>query len=95
MRESQFDIFVEIVTYIFDYLLNIKLFEVPSLLFYVFLIAVVGYCAALMIVGIPCSIFEKITKKKVREDIEKKIIVFVSICLSIAFVMLLAYGEIA
>lgn len=46
------------------------------------------YCAAMMIVGIPTSIWEAITKKKIREDIDKKITIAVTILLMIAAIIL-------
>lgn len=46
------------------------------------------YCAAMFIVTLPTSIWEAVTKKKVNEDIEKKIIIAVTILLIIAAIIL-------
>lgn len=71
---------------ILTYIINIKLFDVPLLLAYLAVSAVIGYCASAILIGVPCSIYEAITKKKVNND---KIIKIVAIC----FVVLL-YGRI-
>ena len=76
---------IDILGTILDYILNIKLFDVPLMLAYLAVSAIVGYCASLILIGVPCSIYETITKKKVNND---KIIMIVAIC----FIILL-YGR--
>jgi hypothetical protein len=76
---------------ILSYILDIKLFEVPRLIGYLAITAVFGYCAALMLIGFPCSIFQDITKKKINNDIENKITRIVAICFVIVFWTMLLY----
>ena len=71
---------------IFDYIVNIKLFDVPLMLAYLAISAIVAYCASLILIGVPCSIYESIAKKKVNND---KIIKIVAICL-----IVILYGRI-
>lgn len=50
-----------------------------------------GYCAAMILIGFPCSVWEAITKKKINDDIRDKIIKIVTICLSIILILRLIY----
>ena len=74
------------IDYIFDALFT--LWEVPYKILILVVFIGVFYCAALFIVGIITSIWEAITKKKVNEDIEKKVIIAVTITLIIAAIIL-------
>lgn len=78
-----------------DYILDTLslLWEAPYRL--VMLVATIGifYCAAMMIVGIPTSIWESIAKKKVNEDIQNKVIIAVTILLIISVIIFDAYQK--
>lgn len=84
----------DIISYIVDYILNIKLFEIPALLFYILAITTISYCCALILVGFPCTVLKEKLKASINEDVERKITIVVSVCLAIAFVMLIVYREI-
>lgn len=71
---------IDIFGDILDYIFNIKLFDVPALIAYLAVSAGMGYCAALILIGFPCTIYESITKKKINDDIENKVIKIVAIC---------------
>jgi uncharacterized membrane protein YiaA len=68
---------IDILGNIFSYIANIKLFDIPLLIAHLVLSAVVGYCASLILIGFPCSIYESIAKKKVNDE---KVIKIVAIC---------------
>lgn len=68
---------IDILGNIFSYIANIKLFDIPLLIAYLAVSAMVGYCASLILIGIPCSIYEAIAKKKVNDE---KVIKIVAIC---------------
>ena len=78
-----------------DYILDtlFLLWQAPYRI--LFLVVLIGffYCAAMMLVGIPTSIWEAITKKKVREDIDKKITIAVTILLIMAAIILDSYQK--
>lgn len=70
MNKSFFDILGEIIDYIF----NIKLFDLPRLIVYLGVSAGIGYCLSLIVIGFPCSIYEEVTKKKIKAGLEDKLI---------------------
>ena len=79
----------------FDYILDtlFSLWDVPNKILVLVVFIGVFYCAAMFIVMFPTSIWEAITKKKVREDIEKKITIAVTILLVIAAIILESYQK--
>lgn len=81
----------EIIGGILSYIVNIKLFDVPELIAYLAVYAVFGYCASLILIGFPCSIFKDITKKKINEDLENKITRIVAICFVVILWTMLLY----
>lgn len=50
-----------------------------------------AYCGAMILIGFPCSIWKAITKKKVNDDIQDKIIKIATIFLSIILILRLIY----
>lgn len=76
MVKRIFVIIGDIINYIFE----IKLFDVPYLVASLAIGALIGYCASLIVIGFPCSIFEAITKKKINDEVKNKIIKIVAIC---------------
>lgn len=79
MEKNFFSMISDIVYYIF----NIKLIDLPLLIAYFGISVLVGYCASMILIGFPCSIYKSITKKEVNEEIENKVIRIVAICLVI------------
>ena len=79
----------------FDYILDtlFMLWEAPYRILYIAVFVGFSYCAAMMIVGIPTSIWEAATKKKVREDIEKKVIIVVTVFIALAAIIFDAYQK--
>lgn len=75
--------FFGIIRDIVDYIFNIKVFDLPLLIAYLGVSAIVGYCASLILIGFPCSIYKSITKKEINDEIENKVIRIVAICLVI------------
>lgn len=75
--------------------LIVFLFEAPYRILYLMVLGGFGYCGALMLVGVPVSIWKHVTKKKVREDIERKVIIVVAVCLTIAMFLRLLYENTA
>ena len=64
-----------------------SIFEAPYQLLYLLVLVCFSYCAALILIGFPCSIWESITKKKVNEDIEKKVITVATVIIVIAVII--------
>ena len=87
MEKSIFEIISDMVFYIFD----IKISEIPLHIAYVGVIALCSYCASSFLIGFSCSVWETITKKKVNEEIQSKIIHILAMCLSIMFSLRLLY----
>ena len=78
-----------------DYILDalFSLWEAPLKILILIVFIGAFYCAALFIVAIATSIWEAITKKKIREDIDKKLIIAVTIILIIAAAILEWYQK--
>ena len=63
-------------------------------LYYLFSIVIMcglAYCISLFLIGFPVAIWEWITKRKVNEEQEEKVIKWATIILSIVFVIRLLY----
>ena len=78
-----------------DYILDalFTLWEAPLKILILVVFIGAFYIAAMLIVMLPTSIWEAATKKKIREDIEKKIIIAVTIMLIIAAMILEWYQK--
>lgn len=81
----------DMILYMGSYIFNIKLFDLPLLLFGIAIIAGAGYCTALILIGLPCTIWEAVSKKVINYDVTEKIIVRVGICLDVIFILCLFY----
>ena len=57
--------------------------DLPRAFLYLLICGGMAYCVSLVLIGFPVSIWEAITKKKVNNEIENKIIRIVAICLFI------------
>ena len=80
-------IFVSVSNMI-DYILDIRWYELPYKLLYIGMIICFGYCAALIVFCFPLAIIEAITKKKLNEKTENKIVKILSTCFSVTFLLM-------
>lgn len=87
MKREIFEIIGDMVKYI----VNIRLIDLPDLIVDVGLSALVGYCAAMILIAFPVAVYETITKKNVNDEIEDKIIKIVAICFFIILLCWLLY----
>lgn len=73
-----------------DYLLDalFLLLDAPNKILILGVMIAVFYCASMIIVGFPTSIWEAVTKKKANEALEKKVIIAVTILLIIGAIIL-------
>lgn len=85
-----FDVAIDMLFYIF----NIRIADIPLHIAYLGMIVCLGYCGALILIGLPCSIWEEITHKKVDHEKEKKIIFRVAICLDVILLLCFLYGAV-
>ena len=61
---------------------------------YLGIIAMYSYCAAMILIGFTCSIWEAITKSKVNGDVKQNIISKVAILIGIVLVIRFLYEEV-
>lgn len=61
--------------------------DLPKVFLYLLMCGGIAYCASLVLIGFPVSIWEEITKKKVNGKIENKIIRIVAICLFVVLII--------
>lgn len=80
-----------IIIDMFCYIFNLRISDIPLHIAYVGVIAVIGYCVSMMIIGIPCAIYESIKKKHITDEIQDKIIRIVAICLDVILGVILLY----
>lgn len=59
----------------------------PYQLLYILVLVGFGYCVALTLIGFPVSIWEHFAKKKVNEEIEKKVIKVATVIIIIAVIL--------
>lgn len=60
---------------------------------YLGIVAMYSYCAATILIGLPCSIWEAITKRKVNREVQKNIISKVAVLIGVALVLRFIYEE--
>ena len=70
-----------------DYILDIRWYELPKNLLFIGVIIGIGYCAALVVIGFPCSIIESVIKRKLNENFQSKVITVVAVCFIIVFLL--------
>ena len=81
--------FFKICSDILNYIFDLRLVDAPLHVFYVGLCGIFGYCVSMIIIGVPCAVWEAITKKKVKR--QDKVIIILAICLSVIFLLGLLY----
>lgn len=77
------------------YIINLRIVDIPLTIFYVAVIALIGYCTSMLLIGFPCSIWEAITKKKVKPEKQDKVIRIVAICLFVIFLLRFLYEQVS
>ena len=77
------------------YILSIELVEIPFHIAAVAVAGIVGYTAAMLLIGFPVSIWEHFSKKKVNSEKEKKVIRLVTIIVAVAFILTLISEKIS
>ena len=77
------------------YIINLRIVDIPLTIFYVAIIAFIGYCASLFLISFPCSIWEAIKKKKVNSEKQDKVIRIVAICLFVILSLRLLYEQVS
>jgi hypothetical protein len=79
---------IDMIRYIF----SLRISDILLHIAYIGVIAMVGYCVSMILIGFPCSLIESIAKKKIISDeLENKIIRIVTICLSVVLTIILLY----
>ena len=78
-----------------SYIFSIELHQIPLHVAYFGVAAMVGYCAAMILIGVPCSIWESITKKKVPSEAENKAISVVAVCFTIVLLVRVLYEKVS
>lgn len=78
MDKNFFEIVMDIIFF---------LYEAPYRILYLIVFIGLCYCVAMILVGFPCSIWEAITKKKIPNKIQDKIILAITICLVIVLLL--------
>jgi hypothetical protein len=92
------NIFFEIITNILNpildiihYIFNLHITDIPYLIFTIGISGVIGYIVSMIIVGVPCAIWEAVTKKKTQDEKQEKVIKIIAICLSVIFLLGVLY----
>ncbi len=67
--------------------------DLPNVFLYLLVYGGTAYIVSLIVIGFPVTIWESITKKKVNDKIESRIIRIVAICLFIAIFIRLLYEK--
>ena len=68
-----------------EYILDIRWYELPYKLLYLSIPILFGYCTAVIVFCFPLSLVEAITKKKLKDEIESKIVKVLAALFSIVF----------
>lgn len=83
--------FIYIISDILEYIFQIRIADIPLHLAYLGINIFVSYCIAMIIVGIPVSIYESITKKEIPHKHQEKIVKITSVCLIVIIGLRLLY----
>lgn len=84
----------DVVRNMFTYIFTIKSSEILLHIGYLGVICLVSYCSSMILISFPCSIWEKLTKKKIYYDAQEKAIFVVTICLIIVLVLCFLYQKV-
>lgn len=84
------DLFKAIIS-IFDYILTLRIVDIPYFLATIGVSALLGYISALILIGFPCSIWEAVRHRKIIARKEEKVTKIVAICLFVVFLLKILY----
>lgn len=74
---------------IIDNIINLRIIDIPIIIAYGGVTIGISYIVSFFVVGVSCSIIEALTKKKVPDEKQEKIIRIFTACLSIIFIIYL------
>ena len=74
-----------------EYLVNIRIVDLPLIIAYVAIMGAAAYCASMIIIGFPVAIIEAILKRKLDTKKEKKVIIVAGVVLFGFFVFRLLW----
>ena len=77
---------LDVVTKALEDLFTIRLIAVG-------VIAGISYCVTMLLIGLPVTLWERFTKKKVNSNIEDKVIKIATIIIAIAFALAVLYQK--
>ena len=83
----------EVIKIFFTHIFNLKIVDIPLHIAYLAISGLCGYCSAMILIGFPVSVWEHFTKKKVREDIESKLIKIIAICFAVVMFTRVIYEK--
>ncbi len=75
----------EVIGNILEYIINIKLLDVPNLIIYIGASVTVGYCTSLIVIGFLFLVLKSLTGNSIKNNIETKITHIATIILSSIF----------
>ena len=85
---------LEIIGKMIDYIFDIRVFD---LLYHIAIIAVCGvsgYIVAMILIGLPVSLWEHFSKRKAPREKENKVIAIVAVCLAVAMFLRIIYEKV-
>ena len=82
------DIF-EIIDEVLDYIVNIKVVDLPYNIAMVGAVLCASYCISMFVIGFPCSLWETITLQKLDDKKKNKVIRTVATLLAIVMLIML------
>ena len=86
--------FIEIVGEMISYILDARIVDIPRYFLKLLAIVVVAYTAQSILIGLPISIWEAVTKKKVQFEIKSKIDFRVTLVFTIILILFLLYQKV-
>lgn len=85
---------LQVANDMFSYLLSIEVSQLPYHIAMIGVSAMMSYIAALVVIGFPCSVWEAITKQKIKDEVEDRITRFATILITILLILLLLYDKV-
>ena len=82
-------VIIDAVKNVLSYILDIRWHQIPTAALCLGVLIGMSYCAALIVIAFPTSIWEHFTKRKAREDIQGKIVTVVTACFSVVAIVIL------
>lgn len=76
------------------YLFTLDLVTLPYTVAMLGVSCVMGYIAALIVIGLPCSLWEQFTKKKIKLGVEDKVTCIVAVCFAVLMFLGILYEKV-